>query len=91
MPTDPEERAARAESMARISAGSGADNRTPARRRAQAKAKGFKENAQLERLIEMREKQPDKYDSLSPSFRMAVGFYESAKKAAEDIEGGDAA
>jgi hypothetical protein len=90
MPTDPEERAARAESMARISAGSGADNRTPARRRAEAKAKGFKENPQLERLIEMREKQPDKYDAMSASFKMAVGYYEAAKKAHEET-GGDAA
>jgi hypothetical protein len=90
MPTDPEDRAARAASMARISAGSGADNRTPEQRRAQARAKGFKENPQLERLIEMRSTHPDRYDALSPSFRMAVGYYESAKRAHEET-GGDAA
>jgi hypothetical protein len=86
--TDPEERAARGAAMGRISSGSGNKER---RSRAERIAGAFRENPELERLIELREKSPDRYDALSPTLKLATGYYLEAKKAHEESTGGDAA
>jgi len=76
-----DDRAERVAAIRRISAGSGNKLR---RSRAERRAGAFKESPELERLVELREKNPDRYDAVvSPSMRTTIGFYESAKRAHE--------
>lgn len=49
-------------------------------------ATGFSEDPEMERLLEMRDKQPDKFEQLGSFFHMSVGYYASAKAAAQRLE-----
>jgi hypothetical protein len=42
----------------------------------------FKPNAFYERLIELRARRPEEFERLSPASRLALGFYEGAKRRA---------
>lgn len=53
-------------------------------RRDQRRATGFVEDPRLEQLLEMKEKQPDKFERIaSANVHMELGYYASAKAAAE--------
>ncbi len=55
-------------------------------RRDKRRASGFQPDPEMERLLEMREKEPEKFDRLGSSFVMQVGYYQSRKAAAERLE-----
>ncbi len=59
------------------------------RRRLESKARSFQPNAQMEQAIKLRDSQRPhdnaKYDSMGPSVKMSVGYYEEAKRAASEL------
>ena len=57
---------------------------TPAEKKLRRAAEQWRgEDPQMERVIELREKRPDKFDSLPPEVGMSVGHYEAARDAHE--------
>jgi hypothetical protein len=46
----------------------------------------FETNAYLEKIIELRANDPQTFDSLSPSLKLSLGYYESARRRAKDFE-----
>jgi len=82
-PPAPDPRAARTAADAHLSSGLGA-TQTRAERKAQGKARAFRYNPDMERLLA----HPELLDSLPMSLaanqRLALGFYAGDKRAAQD-------
>lgn len=57
--------------------------RLTARTRAERLGEGHVSDDWLEYLLRMRDENTDEYDKVPSSLKMAVGYYESAKKAAD--------
>lgn len=64
--------------------------RTDSRSRDERRGSGFKSDAGMERLLELKEKNPAEFNKLSASLKVQLGYYANAKEAAERL-GGSAA
>ncbi len=53
------------------------------RRRRKLRAADFRFNADMEKLAQMRDEAPDRFDRLPPTSRTALGYYENSKAAAQ--------
>ncbi|MEJ7765378.1 MAG: hypothetical protein WKF86_07770 [Acidimicrobiales bacterium] len=57
--------------------------RLTTRSRDERQADGWIRNEHLEALLRLRAENPDKYDKVSAALKMSVGYYDTAKKAAD--------
>lgn len=63
---------------------------TFARRKRKQAGAGWRHDPEMERLVKLRDTRPEAYDAMSPTVKMALGYYLSGKDAAR-AEGLDTA
>jgi hypothetical protein len=70
-------------SMRLIAAGHAASNKRNAERRRRKVARGFKPSEQMERLLALRDRDPQAFATIGVGLRTAAGQYERTKQAAQ--------
>lgn len=59
--------------------------RTERRSLDERRAEGFKRDETMERLLELKTKDPDRFDRTSADLKVQLGYYTNAKEAAERL------